>query len=473
MDSAPEPERWIICPVCNKKNPLGVQFCQHCWGAVLNQDEPLTDEELEEVAKRRENYLKRRKRIKLGVISLVSLAFIFSIILIFMYHTDYIISPSQDINSNPPPGEWTMFRHDLTRTGSTGDVADVPEGKLKWVFSTGAPVHSSPTVVNGTVYFGSQDYHLYALDAETGEEKWNFKAGSWVESSPAVSGGVVYVGSNDGYLYALDSDSGEKIWSFKTKYPVRSSPAVAGGVVYFGSDDYYLYALDATDGAELWRFDTDSPAVSSPAVYKGIVYIGSGHGYSYALSTIDGQRRLRYKTYTAVYTSPAVSSNGTVYFATSGGVLTAIDGRARTWLWEHDIRPFWAQLWAMMSWLPKPPLQSGFIWSLNLYIQYASSPIIDGNTIYLGSNTRLIAVDANTKSILWVFNTGGNVQSSPALSGSVLYVGSDDGNLYAVDASTGKELWEYATGDSITSSPAVVDGVVYVGSHDGNLYAIE
>ncbi len=46
---------------------------------------------------------------------------------------------------------------------------------------------SSAAVVDGTVYFGCRDSHLYALDANSGQKKWAFGTeGSWVVSSPAV-----------------------------------------------------------------------------------------------------------------------------------------------------------------------------------------------------------------------------------------------------------------------------------------------
>jgi outer membrane protein assembly factor BamB len=64
-------------------------------------------------------------------------------------------------------------------------------------------VRSSPAVAGGTVYVGSFDDHLYAIDAETGQEQWRFETDEWVRSSPAVAGGTVYVGSFDGHLYAL------------------------------------------------------------------------------------------------------------------------------------------------------------------------------------------------------------------------------------------------------------------------------
>jgi outer membrane protein assembly factor BamB len=46
---------------------------------------------------------------------------------------------------------------------------------------------------------------VYALDASTGALKWNYTTGGGVDSSPAVSGGFVYVGSWDGKVYGTAS----------------------------------------------------------------------------------------------------------------------------------------------------------------------------------------------------------------------------------------------------------------------------
>ena len=56
---------------------------------------------------------------------------------------------------------------------------------------------------------------------------WEFKTGDRVESSPAInSDGTVYVGSNDHKLYALNGKSGVKLWEFETGGFVYSSPAM-------------------------------------------------------------------------------------------------------------------------------------------------------------------------------------------------------------------------------------------------------
>ncbi len=470
MDAASESELWVICPVCHRSNPMGAKFCKQCWGATIPAGSPaLSAREVEKISKRRLFRLKRRRAIKAIVITLAFLSIVYFGL---YYFSDILSKPSQAVNSSSLPGEWAMFRHDPGHSGVTGSSDTLPQGQLKWTFSTGGPIHSSPAVADGTVYVGSQDFKLYALDAATGAKRWEFEADSWIQSSPTIANGVVYFGSNTGMLYALDAQSGEKLWDFKVRYAIQSSPAVADGIVYFGAGDYSVYAVDAVTGEKIWDFETKGRVDSSPVVANGIVYIGSGGRFSYALNARSGRLRLRFQSYSYVSSSPAVSGE-TVYFITISGRLYAVDGNARTWFQEHEIKPYWVQLWAMGLPLPTPPLQSGFLWGLTLDKPVFSSPIVAGDTLYVGSGNKLVAVDLQSHQKLWEFETGGTVRSSPALVDTTIYVGSEDGRLYAVDAVTGEKLWDILTGGKITSSPAVANGTVYISSHDGNLYAIE
>jgi outer membrane protein assembly factor BamB len=84
--------------------------------------------------------------------------------------------------------------------------------KIKWQFHTRGQILSSPAVAGNTVYFGSNDHHLYALDLESGAEKWKFKTEGRVASSPAVSNGLVYFLSYDSNFYALDAATGARKW---------------------------------------------------------------------------------------------------------------------------------------------------------------------------------------------------------------------------------------------------------------------
>jgi outer membrane protein assembly factor BamB len=123
-----------------------------------------------------------------------------------------------------------------------------------WEFKTGGPVTSSPAIgSDGTVYIGSWDKKLYALNGKSGVKLWEFETGFYVETLPAIgSDGTVYVGSMDKKLYAINGKSGVKLWEFETGGLVDSSPAIGSdGTVYVGSHDKKLYALNLKHGREM------------------------------------------------------------------------------------------------------------------------------------------------------------------------------------------------------------------------------
>ena len=106
-----------------------------------------------------------------------------------------------------------------------------------WEFETRGHVHSSPAIgPDGTVYVGSRDKKLYAINGKTGVKLWEFKTGGsplahegWVKSSPAIgSDGTVYVGSYDKKLYAIKTES---LGLAKSPWPMRGQNAQHTGRV--------------------------------------------------------------------------------------------------------------------------------------------------------------------------------------------------------------------------------------------------
>jgi outer membrane protein assembly factor BamB len=151
-------------------------------------------------------------------------------------------------------------------------------------------VNSSPTVVDGVVYFGATWYtgagYVYALDASSGAQKWRLSASGGVSSSPAYSNGIVYIGSQTGNLYGIDASSGLLLCSASIGPIGYSSPVVANGVLYIGSEDGNLYAFDADSCPitgtlpQLLKLPLGygSPLESSPTVANGMVYVESPDG---------------------------------------------------------------------------------------------------------------------------------------------------------------------------------------------------
>jgi eukaryotic-like serine/threonine-protein kinase len=428
----------------------------------------VTSQERVKKARRRVN--NKWRIIWLSLLGLVVIA----IILFTFNQCDILFGVHQKAASSPvTSADWSMFRRDLAHTGDAGPANALPAGTLAWTFKTGAPVNSSPAVYNGTVYFGSEDHNLYAVDALTGAQKWVFQAGSFIESSPVVVSGVVYFGCNDGKLYALNAATGAKIWEYSTVYSLRSSPAVADGVVYIGGDDYYLYAVRAATGKLMWKKRTGSIILAAPAVNAGLVVAGSFDGICYTFDAKSGRVRLQYYAKNPIRSSAAVRDT-TAYVIDNGGQFLALDIRAKNWLLENKIRSYWNALY-LYGVAPKPSTSSGYIWSTSLGfgISSASSPALSGNYAYFGADKSVESIDLTTHKVQWTFPTDQLVISSPAVADSAVYFGGENGKVYALDKATGTEIWEYTTGGQITSSPALANGMLYITSQDGTLYAFK
>jgi outer membrane protein assembly factor BamB len=333
-----------------------------------------------------------------------------------------------------PGPDWPMFRHDQAHTGATTEIMTTASLTLRWNYTTGYWVHSSPAVSGGIVYVGSLDGNVYALNASTGAFKWSYTTGDYVYSSPAVSGGRVYVGSADNMVYALNASTGAKIWNYTTGGMVSSSPAVSGGRVYVGSDDSKVYALNASTGAFKWSYTTGDSVESSPAVSGGIVYVGSRDNMVYGLNASTGAKIWNYTTGNGVWSSPAVSG-GIVYVGSD----------------DHNVYALNASTGA-------------FKWSYTTGDYVYSSPAVSGGIVYVGSlDGNVYALNASTGAFKWSYTTGDQVQSSPAVSGGFVYVGSYDGKVYAFAAPRVAELAGFVS--SPTNSTLLVVGDIAINPH--------
>ncbi len=167
-------------------------------------------------------------------------------------------------------------------------------GTLLWRFETGDVIRSTPTVAGGAVYIGSIDNHVYALDASTGALLWKHDTGDWVQYSPVANGGLVYVRAlqdGDRKVHALDAMSGEQVWVAEAPYPFGAefTVAVAGGMPFTRDDFGEFHALNASTGELVWSFSAGMGAESSPAVVDGVVYL-TAVNTAYALDESTGRR---------------------------------------------------------------------------------------------------------------------------------------------------------------------------------------
>jgi eukaryotic-like serine/threonine-protein kinase len=419
---------------------------------------------------------------------------------------------------SPAFAQDAMFRGNPQHTGVYGGAEISKFTKVRWQFHTDGQVFSSPAVSGDTVYIGSSDHQLYALDRAAGTLKWKFKTESRITSSPAVSAGVVYFGSFDGTFYAVDGATGQLKWKFQTDGERRfaakhlhgaspvaetmpdpfdfflSSPVVWSDAVYFGSGDANIYALDAASGTLKWKFKAGDVVHASPAISDRVLFVGSWDSYFYALDAASGKEKWRFKTgedadihnQVGIQSSAAVA-DGVVYFGCRDSNLYAVDAATGKQRWAFNNKGSWV----------------------------IGSPAVSNGKLYFATSDSALfhAVDAKTGAAIFSLDyKQWPLFSSPAIAGGMLYIGSHQGKLFAIDLKAQKTAWTFETEASkkngpmytkpdgtpnyeavfsdffyddmvagvqktlsvgaILSSPVVADGVIYVGSADGNVYAL-
>lgn len=349
-----------------------------------------------------------------------------------------------------------------------------------WKFTTGGEVNSSPAFgpagsifgPNGTVFVGSDDGYLYAIDPVTGTNLDAFKTGDKILSSPVIDkNGVVYIGSLDGKLYALWYRLGEFIekWlqPFGAGAAIIATPAIGSdGTIYFGDINGNFHALDP-NGNEEWIFQAGDKIVSSPAIgsdgNEEIIYFGSLNHYVYAIRADNGSLKWKFPTSATVYASPAVGPDGRIYV----GELEL--GHVES----YNFKFYCINIDGTEN------------WNVDTGTGVYSSPAIGpGGNIYVGSWDGMLYALSPTGGRLWdVKKSPVDVDSSPAVSkNEVVYVESMDSYFYAFQdpsvENESREDWNFKTEkDNLAlppySSPLIgPDGTLYFGSLDQNIYAI-
>ena len=110
-------------------------------------------------------------------------------------------------------------------------------------------------------------------------------------------------------------------------------------------------------------------------------------------------------------------------------------------------------------------------WDLDLEAQTNSSPIINSNRLYIGTEDGLKAIDINSHKVVWEYDCD-SVESTPMIYNDVVYFGSDDGHLYGLNKTNGKVILNKKLDGELKSSPIVVSDSIYIGSTNGKLYSI-
>lgn len=221
----------------------------------------------------------------------------------------HLIAVTWVVIISPPAmaADWPTWRGDAMRSGVAGEAL-TQDLHLQWVrefpaLEPGWPdeprmrfdVAYEPIVAGDLLFIASpRADRVSAFDAATGEHRWDFYTNGPVRFAPTVWRDRLFFGSDDGHLYCINAADGSLHWKFFaapsnrmvlgntrliSTWPVRGAPVVADGTVYFAAGIWpfmgvFIYALDADSGALVWVNDGQG-AEYTPQPHGGALAFGS------------------------------------------------------------------------------------------------------------------------------------------------------------------------------------------------------
>jgi alcohol dehydrogenase (cytochrome c) len=200
------------------------------------------------------------------------------------------------LNAQSDSQNWLTYNGNLKSTHysnldqiNQGNVASLD---LKWVYQVQSleKFEATPLVVDGVMYVSEPPNNISAIDTRTGRPYWVYErpmpettyvcCGN-VNRGLAILGNTLFMGTLDAHLLALDTSTGRKKWETKVAdytqgYAVTVAPLVVKNMVIIGTAggergiSGFLAAYDAQTGKELWKFHTiPQPGEQHFGTWKG------------------------------------------------------------------------------------------------------------------------------------------------------------------------------------------------------------
>jgi outer membrane protein assembly factor BamB len=324
---------------------------------------------------------------------------------------------------------------------------------------------SGGTVSDNTIYVGSQEGRLVALNLADDSRRWSepikanaqtglfgcspgaagcgaASAGVAIYGTPVVSGELVYIAGYNGKIYAYATSTLAARWVYPREgyfKPFVGGLVIDQGRLYVGCSDGKVYALDAATGDPLWKspFATGDKVWSTPAISGGTLYVGSFDKKLYAINTADGSKKWEFPTEGAIMAAPLIYKD-TVYFGSLDRnfyALNAADG--------------------------------GLKWKITADNWFWAEPVVVNDTIYAGClDGSVYVLKATDGARVAIIDLKAPVSSKPVIVDSSVIFATRKGVIYSIDT-VSNQAGQLADFDMVVNGPLTAnEGIVYIHAQD-------
>jgi alcohol dehydrogenase (cytochrome c) len=210
-------------------------------------------------------------------------------------------------------GTYTSQRYSALTQITPANVTDL---QPQWVLQNqvfGA-WQSNPLVVDGIMYLTQRPNDVLAVDARTGRVFWLYRYAPSPDARVccgsnnrglAILGDTLFMGTLDAHLIAIDAKNGRPLWNVtladvKLAYSITLAPLVVKDkvIVGVGGGEFgirgFIAAFDVRTGKEAWRFYTiPGPGEPGHETWKGDAW-KSGGGSVWVTGSFDPDLNLTY-----------------------------------------------------------------------------------------------------------------------------------------------------------------------------------
>lgn len=316
---------------------------------------------------------------------------------------------------------------------------DKQTGTKTWSIKVDAPIMSTAVVHSEVVYFESGN-KLYAINTN-GTKKWekDLYAGTitsqidpwdFHHSSPVIYDNNIYICTEKGFVFGFDLNTGKQNFKIQTENSetIRSTPLIKDNVIYFGDWDGVFYAYNTQSKKKIWHYDTKNDTtyrwknsiIGSSVIYNGNIIFCGKHNRVYSFDAKTGNKNWVLVSPTHQwYVGGLVLVDNTLYVGSSDQHLFhAIDASKGTIIWQTKLD---ARIWG------KAAVHEG-----KIFIGSNSFFTLDKNNGKIINKIDFPLVNKPKQYGKYV-DYRANIHSSPIIDDNTIFFGSDDKSIYAVE----------------------------------------
>ena len=308
-------------------------------------------------------------------------------------------------------------------TITAGTLSDAGDLTQRWHFPTEdddidlKAIYATPIVDAGVLYLAAFDGSVIALDTNNGRPIWptTLNVGSHIVATPAFDQDHLYVATEKGEIVIVRRDIGtEANRYFDGSGRIWSQPVIVGDTLYLGEfDGRKLAGINLTNGSVVWDQPLDGGISANLSLASGRIIAGSLDRTLYAYDIAGTPTEAWTFDADGWIVANSLSVGSTIYIATLGGSVYAIDVATGREIWKFH--------------------------QLNVDLQFRSQPaLLGGMLVVADSDGALRGLDPATGAQRWERNLNDTrLLADPLVLNSRLLFVTRDGELLLVNPADG------------------------------------